>query len=108
MQYADTREDNHPLLADITTKLFLIVFQLCNAELLSVHTREENDFITKQLRESSEVNKLWIGMSYKEQKRMWSWIDGSRYRCISKLQSNVYTSVANSAIYTGGNYPHYA
>lgn len=54
--------------------------QLCNADLLSVHTREENDFITQQLRKSSEVNKLWIGMSYKEQKRMWSWIDGSRYR----------------------------
>jgi len=54
--------------------------KLCNAELLSVHTREENDFLTKQLRKSSDVNKLWIGMSYKEQKRMWSWIDGSRYR----------------------------
>lgn len=54
--------------------------KLCDAELLSVHTREENDFITKELRKSSEVNKLWIGMSYLEQKRMWSWIDGSRYR----------------------------
>ncbi|XP_078362699.1 uncharacterized protein LOC144646871 isoform X2 [Oculina patagonica] len=54
--------------------------KLCNAELLSVHTHDENDFITKQLRKSSDVNKLWIGMSYKEQVRMWSWIDGSRYR----------------------------
>ncbi|XP_068678201.1 uncharacterized protein [Montipora foliosa] len=54
--------------------------KLCNAELLSVHTREENEFITDQLRRSTEVNKLWIGMSYKEEKRMWSWIDGSRYR----------------------------
>ena len=55
-------------------------FKLCDAELLSVHTHEENDFITKQLRKSSDVNKLWIGMSYKEKVRMWSWIDGSRYR----------------------------
>lgn len=54
--------------------------KLCDAELLSVHTHEENDFITKQLRKSSDVNKLWIGMSYKEKVRMWSWIDGSRYR----------------------------
>ncbi|KAJ7376121.1 C-type lectin domain 19 member A [Desmophyllum pertusum] len=54
--------------------------KLCDSELLSVHTHEENDFITKQLRKSSEVNKLWIGMSYKEKVRMWSWIDGSRYR----------------------------
>lgn len=54
--------------------------KLCNSELLSVHTREENDFITGQLRKSTEVNKLWIGMTYKEEKRMWTWIDGSRYR----------------------------
>ncbi|XP_073257254.1 uncharacterized protein [Porites lutea] len=54
--------------------------KVCDAELLSVHTREENDFVTKELRKSSEVNKLWIGMSYLEQRRMWSWIDGSRYR----------------------------
>ena len=57
-------------------------FKLCNSELLSVHTKEENEFITKQLRKSSDVNKLWIGMSYKEKVRMWSWIDGSRYRYV--------------------------
>nr|QNH72449.1 toxin candidate TRINITY_DN18814_c0_g1_i2.p1 [Ceriantheomorphe brasiliensis] len=55
--------------------------KVCKGNLVSIENREENAYLTKQLKSvEGDVFKMWTGMNFEDRSMQWTWDDGKRYR----------------------------
>ena len=50
----------------------------CQARLVKIESREENDFITTELLPTHKNGSYWIGLSYSANETDWMWTDGTQ------------------------------